>query len=49
MNGFGNRDRMRISFLRAFGRPAQVVRRIANLLIPQIVSRTIRRQATREN
>jgi len=49
MNGFGNRDRMRRSFLRAFGQPPQVARRTANLLIPQIVSRTIRRQATREN
>jgi transcriptional regulator GlxA family with amidase domain len=48
-NGFGNRDRMRRSFLRAFGQPPQVVRRTANLLIPQLVSRTIRRQATREN
>jgi AraC-like DNA-binding protein len=48
-NGFGNRDRMRRSFLRAFGQPPQVVRRTANLLMPQMVSRTIRRQAIREN
>jgi transcriptional regulator GlxA family with amidase domain len=48
-NGFGNRDRMRRSFLRAFGQPPQAVRRTANLFVPQMVGRTIRRQASRRN
>jgi hypothetical protein len=40
---------MRRSFLRAFGQPPQAVRRTANLFVPQMASRTIRRQASRRN
>jgi AraC-like DNA-binding protein len=47
-NGFGNRDRMRRSFLRAFGQPPQAVRRTSNLFVPQMVSRTIRRETNRK-
>jgi transcriptional regulator GlxA family with amidase domain len=48
-NGFGNRDRMRRSLLRAFEQPPQVVQRTADQSVRQVASRTIRRQAIREN
>jgi transcriptional regulator GlxA family with amidase domain len=32
-NGFGNRERMRRSFLRAFGQPPQAIQRSVNALI----------------
>jgi transcriptional regulator GlxA family with amidase domain len=41
-NGFGNRDRMRRSFLRAFGVPPQQFQRGAGEDIPQPVRRSIR-------
>jgi len=32
-NGFGNRERMRRSFVRAFGQPPQTIQRTVNSLV----------------